>query len=71
MGFNYKTKDGRPSLRVNGARHLSWCKAKYPYTDECWSAEHGRIINRFACQNCELNNSNEPRKRGRGDANFY
>lgn len=54
MGFNYKTKDGRPSLRVNGARHLSWCNAKYPYWKDCHSAAQGLILGKSACKDCDL-----------------
>ena len=61
------------SFRLGYVRRLSWCKAKYPYTDVCWSAEHGRIINQLACQNCELNKFySEPKKKGgRREVNFY
>lgn len=53
------------SFRLGHVRRISWCNAKYPYTDECWSAAHGRIINQFSCTNCELNRFySEPRRKG-------
>lgn len=54
MGYNYRTRDGRPTLRYDNARRLSWCSAKFPYWDDCWAASMGRILGKLACRNCDL-----------------
>lgn len=54
MGYSNRTRDGRPTLRYDNARRLSWCSAKYPYWDDCWAASMGRILGKLACKNCDL-----------------
>jgi len=40
--------------KIEGVRHLPWCRGKYPYTKECWAASEGRILIQADCEGCDL-----------------
>ena len=48
------SRDVNRRLRIDRVQRIIWCKAKYPYTKECWAAAHGRIPCEAACVKCDL-----------------